>query len=116
MALSTLSTPLSRTHTRAEDVAATRFAVSSRLARPAVASIGAFPSPCCIVPCRYCRGTGLRQLQTSTQSQASLAVRNDDDYALARKGSESLSLEQPRNGAEYVLATADKVGLIPFPG
>ena len=44
-----------------------------------------------------------------TQSTSNLSSREDGAFTLAREGSNSLSLEKPQNGAEYVLSTMDKI-------
>jgi len=59
---------------------------------------------------------GLRSYATTTSASPNpnsqgqvLTLSSANDYATVRKGSESLSLETPRNNAEVVLATADKI-------
>ncbi|KAH8916896.1 NADH-quinone oxidoreductase [Atractiella rhizophila] len=47
---------------------------------------------------------------SSTPEESLEALRaKPGDYDLAKRGSNQLSLEQPRNGAEYVLSTMDKI-------
>ncbi|KAM0791714.1 hypothetical protein ACM66B_003983 [Microbotryomycetes sp. NB124-2] len=76
--------------------------------------IGAATSPFGAVQARALSTSPLLRLpQPSSQQQAAQVPvsqqQANDAFALAKQGSNQASLEQPRNGVEYALATADKI-------